>query len=98
MKIDFEFEMNVIEPQLKSAKGYLECERVIINNIRNHALKEFDDDSIAEFLKKLQSYLATKVEATKQTTDCINYRYAKSFVNTLVATPYWRSWIKTIKI
>lgn len=98
MKIDFEYEINVIEPQLKLAKGYLECEKIIINNIRKHTIKEFDDDSIAEFLKKLLSYFATKVEATKQTNDCINYRYAKSFVNTLVATPYWRSWIKTIKI
>lgn len=98
MKIDFEYEINVIEPQLKLAKGYLECEKIIINNIRKHTIKEFDDDSIAEFLKKLLSYFAIKVEATKQTNDCINYRYAKSFVNTLVATPYWRSWIKTIKI
>jgi hypothetical protein len=98
MKIDFEYEMNAIEPQLKSAKGYLDCEKIIVNNIRKHSIKEFDDDSIAEFLNKLQSYLIKKVEATKQTNECINYRYAKSFVNTLVATPYWRSWIKTIKI
>lgn len=98
MKIDFEYEINVLEPQLKSATGYLECERVIINNIRKHTKKGVDDDSIADFLKNLLKYFIEKIEATKQTNDCINYRYAKSFVNTLVTTPYWRSWIKTIKI
>lgn len=98
MKIDIQYEISELTPKLESAKGYLECERVIINNIRKQIKNGFDDDSIAEFLKKLLSYFIEKVAATKQTNECINYRYAKGFVNTLITTPYWRSWIKTINI
>jgi len=98
MKINFENEIRELTPELESAKEYLECERIIINKIKEYVNKGFDDDSIAEFLKKLLSYLVTKVEETMQTNDCINYRYTKSFVNNLVITPYWRSWIKTIII
>lgn len=98
MKIDFEYEIREMTPTLKLAKGYLECERVIINNIRKHIRNGFDDASISEFLKKLLSYFLERIAATKQTNDCINYRYAKGFVNTLIVTPYWRSWIKNINI
>lgn len=98
MKINLEYEISELMPDLKSAKGYLECEWLIINNIRKHIKNGFDDESIAEFLKQLLSFFLEKIAATKQTNECINYRYARGFVNTLITTPYWRSWIKTINI
>lgn len=98
MKINIEYEISELTPKLESANGYLESERVIINNIRKQVEKGFDDESIADFLKKLLTYFTDKVAATKQTNQCINYRYAKGFVNTLITTPYWRSWINTINI
>lgn len=98
MEIDIEYVISELTPELESANGYLECERVIINVIRKQIEKGFDDDHIADFLKKLITYFTDKVAATKQTGQCINYRYAKGFVNTLITTPYWRSWINTINI
>lgn len=98
MEINIDHALSELVPGLTSAKGYLECEQVIINQIRKHLKNGFAEENIAEYLKALLNDLNKKITATQQTMDCINYRYARGFVNSLITTPYWRSWIKSINI
>ena len=43
MKIDFNYEISEMTPDLQQAEGHLECEKVIVNNVRKHIIKPFDD-------------------------------------------------------
>ena len=97
MPIDFESETNEINSKLKEAVGYLACEKVIINNIRKLLFIEIADPIIEDYLKKLMKYFESLIEKNKDSKDRFNYIYAASFVNVLITTPYWHSWIKTIK-
>ena len=38
MGIDFDYEVSEMTPYLQQAEGYLECEKVIVNNVRNHVI------------------------------------------------------------
>ena len=98
MPIDLEYEISEMTPDLQMAEGYLECEQIIINNIRKHVKKGLEDNSIIEFLHKLSGYYKDRINETQNTTDCTNFRYVEGFVNTLIKMPYWRSWIQTINM
>jgi len=98
MKINIDHELSELAADITSANGYLECERVIINQIRKHLINGFPEDNIAEYLNAFLKYLNKKITDTEQTGNCINYRYARGFVNSLITTPYWRSWIQSVNI
>jgi hypothetical protein len=98
MPIDFENEVLKITNQLKFADGYLDCEILIIHEIKQQIIDGFTFADIEECLKKLKIYFDEQILKNKTTTDCTNYRYAVGFVNTLINTPYWHSWIKTINL
>jgi len=96
MSIDFDLETIEIVNKLKQIVGYLDCEKIIIHNIKKQLDKGFDDENIIVYLKKLSAFLNNKIESTQGNADCSNYRYAAAFVETLLKMPYWRSWMKTI--
>jgi len=98
MIIDFEKETDEIIAKLKHVEGYLDCEKVILNNIKKHVEKGFSDTLIEDYMKKLFLYFEELIKSTKDIADCINYRYSEGFLNTLISTPYWRSWIKTTNL
>jgi hypothetical protein len=93
--INFEFETKEIIAALKLADGYLNCENVIIRNIKKQVSNGITVTNIESYLKKLQKYFEDKAVINKGNTDCVNYRYAAGFLNTINATPYRHSWIKT---
>lgn len=95
MIIDFDNETKEIISDLKLADGYLDCEKVIIYNIKKHLANGFPVSVIEGYLKKLMQYFEDLIVTNKNSADCTNYRYAVGFVNTLISTPYWHSWIKT---
>lgn len=97
MHIDFESEVKEISLQLKPADGYLECEKVIINLIKKYLVNGNTPQDIEPRLKKVLEYLQDMIVINKDTTECINYRYAAGFLKTIIDTPYWYSWIKNIK-
>lgn len=96
MSIDFDVETIEIANKLKLVEGYLDCEKIIIHNIKKQLDKGFDDEKIIVYLKKLSVFLSNKIESNQGNADCSNYRYAAAFVETLLKMPYWRSWMKTI--
>ena len=96
MKIDFDNEISEMTPDLQQAGGYLECEKVIVNNVRKYIIKGFDDKTIVNYLEKLSAYFKDRIKTAQSTSDCTNYRYADGFINTLIQMPYWRSWMKTM--
>ena len=93
MIIAFEHEKK--NSKLKNADGYLDCEKVIIHNIKKHLFNGFSESVIEACLKKLLRYFQDLTGKNKDTVDCANYRYAAGFANTLMATPYWHTRIKT---
>ena len=96
MRIDFDYEVSEMTPDLQEAEGYLECEKVILNNVRNHVVKGFDDKVIINYLEELSIYFRDRIRTSQNTNNCTNYRYVEGFINTLMKTPYWRNWIETI--
>ena len=95
--INFEKEVSELTNQLKSADGYLDCEKVIINNLKKQLKDGFEVSDIEVYLEKLPKYFDDSI-AKNKTLPGINYKYANCFVNTLITAPYWHSWIKTIKV
>jgi flagellin-specific chaperone FliS len=98
MSINFEKEVSKIIQTIEEADGYLDCEKIIIKNIREQLANAATGEAIEDYLKKLHEYLGDKILKNQATTDCSNYRYASGFVSTLISTPYWHSWINTINL
>ncbi len=95
MKIYFEYDVSELINKLKVADVYLECEAIVLENIKKHTDKNISIIFIEGYIKKLHRYFEDKTVINKGNADCINYRYAAGFLNTIIATPYWHSWIKT---
>ena len=93
MSIDFDVEIIEITSKLKQEKGYLDCDRIIIQNIKKQLNEGFDDEKILIYLKKLYGFFNKKIGANQSTADCSNYRYVCGFVETLLKIPYLRRWI-----
>lgn len=96
MSFDFDRETIEIDHKLKRAEGYLDCEKIIIHNIKKQLDNGLDDEKIIVYLKRLSAWVYEKIEANKGNVDGSNYRYAAGFVETLLKMPYWRSWMKSI--
>ena len=96
MGIDFDYEVSEMTPHLQQAEGYLECEKVIVNNVRKHVIRGLDDKVITNYLAKLSTYFKDRIKTLQHTGNCTNYRYVEGFINMLIKMPYWRIWIKTI--
>lgn len=96
MLIEFDIETIEITGKLKLVEGYLDCEKVIVQNIRKQLQKGNNDENILLYLKKLSTWLEKKITTDKLNSDCTNYRYAAGFVDTLLRIPYWKSWMKAI--
>lgn len=95
MKLDFEYEVSELTGELKEADGYLDCEAIILANIKKQADKNISIIFIEGYIKRLRKYFEDKMVINKGNSDCVNYKYAAGFLNTMIATPYWQSWIKT---
>ncbi len=98
MLIKFENEAAEIVSQLKLADGYLDCEKVIIYNIRKQLKNEILGSDVEKYLINLKAYLDIEVINHQTVDDYRNYRYASAFLNTLITIPYWHSWINTINL
>jgi hypothetical protein len=98
MKIDFDSEITEIASKLKQVEGYLDCEKIIVHNIKKQFENGNTDENIVVYLKKVFVFLSNKIESNQGNANCPNYRYSAGFVNTLLKMPYWKSWMKTIDI
>jgi len=94
MPTEFENEAKEITLKLKPAEGYLECEKVIIDHIKKYLITGKTPIEIGPRLKRLLEYLQEMIVTNKDSSECINFRYAEGFLKTLVETPYWQSWIR----
>lgn len=90
----FENETKDILYDLNNANGYLDCENVIIYNLKKHVINGVPIPDIDNYLKKLLTYMQDKTVINKGNKEWINYQYAAGFLNTIVSTPNWHSWIK----
>jgi len=95
MPIDFDSEIAEIAARLRQTEGYLECEKVIVHNIKKQLVNGNNDENIIAYLKKLSAWFDKKIKNGQHNDECTNYRYASGFVGTLLKMPYWKSWMKT---
>lgn len=93
-RIVFDKETKALLIELKNANGYLECEDIILNNIRKHDKNSVSNIAIESYLKKLQKYIEDKSVINKGNAKCENYIYAAGFLRSIIETPYCDSWIK----
>lgn len=94
MSIDFDLEIIEITNKLKQVEGYLDCEIIIIHNIKKQLDNGFNDEKIIVYLKKLSAWFDKKIEFNQGNADCTNYRYAAGFTDALLKMPYWKRWMK----
>ena len=52
MAIDSDSELNEITTLLNQVEGYLDCEKVVIHNLKEHLDNENSDESIIEYLNR----------------------------------------------
>lgn len=95
MKINYDYEVSELTSDLKLADGYLDCETIVLANIKKHYANGISIPVIESYLKKLQIYFEDKMVINKGNADAVKYKYAAGFLNTINTTPYWHSWIKT---
>lgn len=98
MAIEFEKEAKEITANLKLADGYLDCEKIIIRNIKKLLLNTHPVSEIEGYLKKLLHYFEELIVKHKDTADCTNYRYTVGFLDTVLRFPYWYSWIASTSL
>ncbi|HEY8688165.1 MAG TPA: hypothetical protein VIM07_02950 [Chitinophagaceae bacterium] len=94
--IDFDFEIIEVTYEIMQAEGYLECEKIIIHNIKKQLDNSYDDEKIIVYMKKLCAWFYKKIKVKQGNADCSNFRYSATFMDTLLQMPYWISWIKAI--
>ena len=94
MMIVFDKEVKEILTELKKADGYLDCENVILTNLKKHAANGVSIAELDGYLKNLLEYVEDKTVINKGTEDYTNLIYAGGFLRTITSTPYWHSWIK----
>jgi hypothetical protein len=90
--IIFEEETRAITMELQNANGYLDCENIILNNLRKHDANKVSIVVIESYLKRLLAYLEDKTIINKGNSDCENYGYAAGFLRSITETPYWDRW------
>ena len=95
MKIDFDYEVSELTRYLKSADGYLDCEKIVLANTKRQLYNRIAIHTIESYLKELQKYFEDKSVVNKGNEESVNYKYAAGFLNTINNTPYWHSWGKT---
>jgi hypothetical protein len=98
MPIDFEKEIKEILADLDINDGYLDCEKIITYNIRKQLEKGYSFLEVEVFLKKISAYFEELILKKKDTTNCTNYRYAVGFIDTVLRSKYWHSWIATTNL
>lgn len=95
MKIDFNYEVRELTEDLKSADGYLDCETIMLANIKRQLHNKIAVHTIESYLKQLQKYFEDKSVINKGNEESVNYKYAAGFLKTVNDTPYWHHWVKT---
>ena len=96
--MDMNYEQDFIMDALKNVSGYLDCEKIIVWQIRKHVTKGLDDPAIETYLKNIASHLEAMTETCVDANIQMNYRYVIGFVNTLLRTPSWRNWMQAIQV
>lgn len=98
MRLDFDSETMEITNKLKQVEGYLECEKIVIHNIKKHLDHGSNDENVIEYLKKISAWFDEKILTDLHNVDCTNYRYAAGFIDILLKMPHWKNWINTMEI
>jgi hypothetical protein len=94
MKIEFEKESAEIIANLKYAGYHLDCERVILYNIKKLFEMGLSEQMITGYMEKLFLILENLSKSTEDVLERFNYKHSAHFLNSLQSTPYWRNWIK----
>lgn len=90
----YENSLAAIIGELSKANGYLESEKVVIQNMKQQVKEGLPAPVIAENLKKLYTFLTKQVQQKNNSSDTVNLKYAAAYLRTLITTPYWESWIR----
>jgi Ni,Fe-hydrogenase III component G len=96
--MDLAIEKEQLREALKHISGYVDCEKIIVRQIRKQVEKGFADAVIESNLKSLASHLEATIEACEDANVQMNYRYVIGFVNTLLRAPSWKNWMQTIEV
>ena len=95
--IDIEHENDLITESLKQVSGYLDCERITIRHIHKQVDNGLSDTSVVNYLKTTILHLENAIDAIEDANVQMNYRYVIGFINTLLRTPAWKSWMQSIQ-
>lgn len=95
--IDIEQETGLIKEALHQVSGYMDCEKIAIRHIHKQVENGFSDTCILDYLQAVIGHLERATEATRDANIQLNYRFVIGFINTLLRTPSWKSWMLSIQ-
>lgn len=95
MEIDLIREAIEIISDLKKTDDYLAAEKLVTTKIKKHLEEGIDIPVIENHLKKLFQYFQNQITITPAYTDSVRYRYIAAFLETLLHSNYWHSWINS---
>jgi len=98
LSIELDNDLYEITQEIKHTDGFLDCEKIIIKNIREQFENGMNEKHVENYLIKLRVQMESRIELNKNTINCTNYRYAAGFINTLLKIPFLRNWLKTINM
>ncbi len=89
VRVVFDKETKAMLIELKNANGYLDCENIILKNLRKHDNNRLPIIAVESYLRKLLKYIEDKAVINKGNADCENYTYAAGFLRSIIGTPQW---------
>jgi hypothetical protein len=98
MPIDFQSETKELINNLNGIAGYLDCEKILLHNIRKHIANGVDDTIIIDFLKQARDDFDGMIKDNQSKSDCTNFRFASGFIDVFLKIPNWKAWIRTINL
>ena len=96
--MDLDIEKEQLTEALKHVSGYVDCEKIIIRQIRKLVTQGLADAAVESYLKDLSSHLEAATEIYGDANVQMNYRYVIGFINTLLRAPSWKNWMQTIEV
>lgn len=86
-----------ITARLKAAHGYVACENILVEQLLLAGNEGLDKTGKELFMKKLMAHLEEIMANSDHLPWQINLRFAHGFLQLLLRTAQWESWLLTLQ-
>ena len=98
MLLNIVLEKELVKEALQQVSGYLDSEKIIIRHIRKQLDNGMEESAVENYLQQVAAYLEQETTGCGNANTQMNYRYVIGFINTLLRTPAWKSWMLSLQV